>query len=95
MGVPFNQVCEQLRLSGASRNLYATDGMPEHVADRLAIEAGQFPYTVWPEMADHIIDTAAGLPDFDWDKARHERRIQEGRTERQRARRAVEREMAS
>ena len=95
MGVPFNQACEQLRLSGASRNLYATDGMPEHVADRLAIEAGQFPYTVWPEMADHIIDTAAGLPDFDWDKARHERRIQEGRTERQRARRAVEREMAS
>jgi hypothetical protein len=57
MGLTEHAAGVALGISGRTEQEYRRDGMSEKVADRMAVKAGLHPFSVWPEMADHAIES--------------------------------------
>lgn len=57
LGMSERGAAHHLGVTGSTEQRYRRDGMTMAVADRLAIRAGRHPFELWPEMADHIIET--------------------------------------
>ena len=51
-----NTACDQLGITGSTKQQYRQHGMSREVAERRALQAGFHPYEVWPDMAHHDAD---------------------------------------
>lgn len=59
-GLGEHDLARRVGLSGSTLKKARLEGLVESAADRYAIRAGFHPYTIWPEMLDHVLEDVGG-----------------------------------